>query len=653
MENQQNKHESLEDYFSQARNTEPVAGLEEVEFLIKNAGVHSTNTPSFKKSFKNIFTLKYKIIMSTSIIIIAAYITSLFYPKAPVQENFALKTEKKPVTEERKSTPVLNSDLEHKTVFINNQKSGPGQEIGSKSFPYLFPESFSPALSDLSILQDMDFHSPYVPSDNHFIANGGNDPAPQKLSNGLPDIKPVELSQSELESIGFSFKNRKVEYKSYATGLGDITYKVLPNGSDVNTNKGVLFLKERDYYPVFVTQIGRDEFENVDSSLNSDKLQDGKKVEYTNYAKEFQLLPVLVKRPTSNSGPVSDYMRPLIFWFKVTPSLIENINDKELANKSVVVVNRSGMSEEAYNNLRNDTKSKIEETVNGLNPIELTATQMNRLGFKITQSGIEYHCYFKGDSNIDIQPSVNRLKKDGKPEVTLLGKGSFEFTSRPGGKTIAIDQTGKYTGKIQDFYPVFISDLDGIQSFKYRFDGIEAKDKWTDEYFLATIQKLVPVLVKQKFHGIKYGKDLIFWFNVTPSFLAALPDTISNEMGSEYKRLVQGPRKQTDTSSQQACLYFDVCQMSLEADMKLNIYPNPAKELVNVDFILPANTTASLSFTDLTGRSVRNIGQTFSGESMQHAEIQVGDLKAGIYLVNIRLSNGIVISRRVVVTGRN
>jgi len=100
-------------------------------------------------------------------------------------------------------------------------------------------------------------------------------------------------------------------------------------------------------------------------------------------------------------------------------------------------------------------------------------------------------------------------------------------------------------------------------------------------------------------------------------------------MGNEYKKLTE--KNSEDDTTIVTCKYFDVCQLPLEKELKINIYPNPAQLILNVDFELSANTTANLYMCDLGGKIVKAMDQAYSG--IQHVQIQTGDLKSGIYLV--------------------
>jgi len=82
-----------------------------------------------------------------------------------------------------------------------------------------------------------------------------------------------------------------------------------------------------------------------------------------------------------------------------------------------------------------------------------------------------------------------------------------------------------------------------------------------------------------------------------------------------------------------------------EVNASFDIYPVPASDLLNVQ--LNTNTTIEISnvqVTDLSGRMIESL--TFKGNKTQ---LNITELKAGIYFVSIINSNGIMSSKKLVV----
>jgi hypothetical protein len=523
----------------------------------------------------------------------------------------------------------------------------------------------------------------------------GNSQDPLKF-NGTQfekNIKPLQLDREHLARMGFDPNTKYLLYSENISHIGNFRYKNDDTSVETNTNDISLKNLENktfDFYPAFITNTlgenpdagGETGPINIDSELQAEVNKP-----YSNYAKSFNLIPVLFKQSDYNGFQGHS---DIIFWFTATEklkSILSDINqalpvvhinryeadyrkNHPFANQIPAYIPRKSvqflghslssadtvkviMAGQSFTLNRNVNPQKISATdMVGIKYIELNKKQLERLGFKISGFGVEYSCrILKSDGNMDISDSnIERTKT----RVTLVGNGTFYFSNSEKGTTIDINASKsnyKVKYRTQDYYPVFISDKNGIQFVKYRLGNFEASDKWTDTYFLSEIRKLVPVLVKEDLPGAAFSKDLVFWFNVTPSFLSLLPDSISHDMGNEYKELTKSNSKDGDTNSVTTCKYFDVCQLPLERDLKVNIYPNPAQLLLNVDFELTPNTNATLYMCDLGGKIVKTIDQTYTGN--QHVQIQTGDLKSGIYLVILKMSNGAVLTNKVVITGKD
>jgi len=74
-------------------------------------------------------------------------------------------------------------------------------------------------------------------------------------------------------------------------------------------------------------------------------------------------------------------------------------------------------------------------------------------------------------------------------------------------------------------------------------------------------------------------------------------------------------------------------------DVRVHIYPNPANEVLNIEVDLQ---NAELKIIDVLGNEVKN--GKFNGK----AQIDISDLKEGIYFANIITSEGIIIKKIIV-----
>lgn len=85
--------------------------------------------------------------------------------------------------------------------------------------------------------------------------------------------------------------------------------------------------------------------------------------------------------------------------------------------------------------------------------------------------------------------------------------------------------------------------------------------------------------------------------------------------------------------------FLDI-ESSADAKNKIHIYPNPVKDVVNIQF---EGSCSLLLLTDATGRIVRRIANYTSG-----TEIYVGDINNGIYMVSIMQQQGIRSAKLVI-----
>lgn len=76
---------------------------------------------------------------------------------------------------------------------------------------------------------------------------------------------------------------------------------------------------------------------------------------------------------------------------------------------------------------------------------------------------------------------------------------------------------------------------------------------------------------------------------------------------------------------------------SIQTDKKqhfANIYPNPASDILHIDFT--SNIEASeLRILDINGKLIRNVNEIYPSN-----QLNISDLKAGIYLIEMRAKNG-------------
>ena len=80
----------------------------------------------------------------------------------------------------------------------------------------------------------------------------------------------------------------------------------------------------------------------------------------------------------------------------------------------------------------------------------------------------------------------------------------------------------------------------------------------------------------------------------------------------------------------------------VEVEANLNIYPNPAQSMINIESSL--NGEAQVNIFDMTGRSVKEV----SVENMSKASINVEDLNKGVYFITVQQDKSYSIQKLVI-----
>ena len=84
----------------------------------------------------------------------------------------------------------------------------------------------------------------------------------------------------------------------------------------------------------------------------------------------------------------------------------------------------------------------------------------------------------------------------------------------------------------------------------------------------------------------------------------------------------------------------------LVAEGSLQVYPNPAKDVLNVYLEAAASFEAQLTLSGLKGKTVLMKKQNFAA-GVQHIELNVSDLPAGVYFLQITTKRGVVTQKFV------
>ena len=78
-----------------------------------------------------------------------------------------------------------------------------------------------------------------------------------------------------------------------------------------------------------------------------------------------------------------------------------------------------------------------------------------------------------------------------------------------------------------------------------------------------------------------------------------------------------------------------------------HLQPNPASKFVTVDYFVPmAASNAELTVTSITGQKIKSYP---ASKGKQTTELNIEDVTAGVYFLNLLVNNKTVVSRKMVV----
>ena len=82
------------------------------------------------------------------------------------------------------------------------------------------------------------------------------------------------------------------------------------------------------------------------------------------------------------------------------------------------------------------------------------------------------------------------------------------------------------------------------------------------------------------------------------------------------------------------------CRVSDDASSTTAViaYPNPVKDLLNVNFTSDVQQSYAVRIVDMTGRVVYNESRT-SSEGENHVELNVSGFASGIYMLNFQMGD--------------
>ncbi len=129
----------------------------------------------------------------------------------------------------------------------------------------------------------------------------------------------------------------------------------------------------------------------------------------------------------------------------------------------------------------------------------------------------------------------------------------------------------------------------------------------------------------------KTGTSVNYNFQQDGVYDVVLKAVSTNGTSESLKQIVVA-NKMTDTSVLQ--------------EIELGVYPNPAKEILRVDLKNPAEGVMTLEIKDISGHSVYL--EKLANDGSSHTDINIQNLKAGIYLLRVVNEKGVIGERKFI-----
>lgn len=274
--------------------------------------------------------------------------------------------------------------------------------------------------------------------------------------------------------------------------------------------------------------------------------------------------------------------------------------------------------------------------------------------------------------NVDVIPADN----------TVAGIASFvvsnttyarEDGNRTGG-TLNRDAAGNSAGyQVGNVFDIVISDI------LYGIDFYVSPTSDVDADYSGTLYTIDPatgdfIYVDETDIGVLTADDLDTWITVTfntPQTLNAGESylvVVGSQGGIGTNGLVTGT---AGTSADQTCFYLDLTDgtwyyttstpmvrmnfdLSLnteniaENSMNLTVYPNPAKDVANVNFELENNSTVTLTIADLSGKVVFTTTEENVAAGKRSIAVPTAELANGVYTYSFAAGNAVVTEKLIV-----
>ncbi|MDC0584394.1 T9SS type A sorting domain-containing protein [Bacteroidales bacterium] len=158
------------------------------------------------------------------------------------------------------------------------------------------------------------------------------------------------------------------------------------------------------------------------------------------------------------------------------------------------------------------------------------------------------------------------------------------------------------------------------------------------------INTIIPVKIDVgKLKGVK-SKIEYWWFKTSDEFIAALPDSIQNQLRTE-RDIILGDLPKTASKS---CTYFEACKSTLDV-VNLMVYPNPASTQVTITFSMDNEINGNIQLLNISGQPIKTlVSQTSFKQGENEFNTVVNGVPPGIYLISIITEQGFKTQRLII-----
>jgi len=586
----------LDKLFTLARSEKPILKSDQVERIVKSGKKVSAKKIKLGTSGRGLFNPLNLIIMISTI----AIITSLFF-------IFNSTTE---IPQEGHQIPVPT-----RIKARSSQK----QEIAKESVPGSSPGQAIPAEAGTSS-QTTVITNTNLPDNNIPI-----------VSDTVIRGQILKLSKEELSRLGFEFDINGYYYLNELPDKSKInlwSYSEKGKGSSLGFGRGgyvnpVIKIDptKKDYYPVCTSSLNGDDIRKM-VGLPDDFID---RFEYYNDT----LVPVILSW-SELGGKMSNNR---LAWFKVNRDFYIDLGPSfeylyesyiEVKEKSCMVIYDYSYSQ-----------------LNIGKAIYLDHSLISSMGFNLTADSLVY----RYGTSVEFW-------------FTSSGRG-LESISNPAIKDDEKDGNKPFLIAISNL--LLKTTMNVVPSAFYQVDSTITGSNWIDI--------CVPVKFTNSTGQLWDGST--FWFYPNTNFFECLPDSIGGPMREEFSvnvapkiqinyrytaATIVGVRAPDSIYNKIAneepvpCQYFPTFCEGLPGLDNLNVYPNPATDMLNAEVTISRGKSIDYRVFDISGRLMIDEVETqkYKDAGMYRQQIDLSSLEEGFYLLVLTDDEGAKMTRRII-----